>query len=178
MPDLLSSVINRHAAVALLYPAFLVMLLCASRPMYRLWKDRRFNLPDRAERKRVRLPGAGGAGEGLAHDMLHGKGYLPVGFLDDNPELKGAKIHGIPLLGSLEDLPDIVQRRGVDVIMIAMPAASHAQMQRVVSLCGQTTVSFRILPCLRALIRRIMPELIEAPGERPSNVVPLARNHT
>lgn len=138
--------------VLLLYPVFLVMLLGASRQMYRLWKDHRFNLLDRAERKRVLLLGAGRAGESLARDMLHGEEYLPVGFLDDSQELKGAKIHGIPLLGPLEDLPDIVRRKDVDVIVIAMPSATNAQMQRVVSLCEQTAVPFRTLPRLRDLV--------------------------
>ncbi len=138
--------------VLLLYPVFLVMLLGASRQLYRLWTDHRFNLLDRTERKRVLLLGAGRAGEGLARDMLHGEEYLPVGFLDDNPDLKGAKIHGIPLLGPLEDLPDVVRRKGVDVIVIAMPLATNAQMQRAVSLCEQTTAPFRTLPRLRDLV--------------------------
>ncbi|MFP5344971.1 MAG: SDR family NAD(P)-dependent oxidoreductase, partial [Gammaproteobacteria bacterium] len=139
-------------SILLLYPVFLVMLLGAPRQMYRLWKDHRFNLLDRAERKRVLLLGAGRSGESLARDMLHGEEYLPVGFLDDNQELKGAKIHGVPLLGPLDDLPDVVRRKGVDVIVIAMPSATNAQMQRAVSLCEQTTLPFRTLPRLRDLV--------------------------
>lgn len=144
-------------SMLLLYPVFLVMQLGASRQMYRLWKDHRFNLFDRAERKRVLLLGAGRAGEGLARDMLHGAEYLPTGFLDDNPELKGAKIHGIPLLGALNDLPDVVRRRRVDVIVIAMPSATNAEMQRAVSLCEQTAVPFRTLPRLRDLVSGVSP---------------------
>jgi FlaA1/EpsC-like NDP-sugar epimerase len=138
--------------VLLLYPVFLVMLLGAPRQMYRLWKDHRVTLFDRAERKRVLLLGAGRGGEALVRDMLHSAEYLPVGFLDDNPELKGAKIHGVPLLGTLEELPHVVRRKDVDVIVIAMPSATNAQMQRAVSLCEQTAVPFRALPRLRDLV--------------------------
>ncbi len=138
--------------VLVLYPVFLVLLLSAPRLAYRLWKDRRFTLLDARERKRVLLLGAGRAGEGLVRDMLHGKEYLPVGFLDDSHALQGAKIHGIPVLGALDDLPGAVQRQGVDLIVIAMPSASNAEMQRVVSLCEQTTAPFRTLPRLRDLV--------------------------
>lgn len=135
----------------LLYPLFLLFLLSAPRMIYRMWKDHSFRL-DAADRKRVLILGAGRSGELLARDMLHDREYLPVGFLDDKAALKGAKVHGVPVLGGVDDLARIVAAHRVDIVVIAMPSANSVQMRRVVGLCEHSGVIFRTLPRLQDLV--------------------------
>ncbi|VAW89530.1 UDP-N-acetylglucosamine 4,6-dehydratase, partial [hydrothermal vent metagenome] len=59
---------------------------------------------------------------------------------------------GIPVLGSVHDIPDIVDGYQVDIIMIAIPSASSKQMRRIVELCEQTEVPFRTLPGMQDLV--------------------------
>lgn len=134
----------------LLYPFFLVFLLSAPRLLYRMWKDHNFGI-DRQNRKRAIILGAGKAAELLLRDMLHKSDYLPVGFLDDNEHLRGANIHGIPVLGKIGELPTISHNRNIDIIIIAMPSASAAKMRTVVDVCEQSKLPFRTLPRLRDL---------------------------
>ena len=47
--------------------------------------------------------GAGQAGETLVRDLRRTGAYDPVGFLDDAPEKRGARVAGVPVLGTLED---------------------------------------------------------------------------
>ena len=137
----------------LLYPFVLMILLGAPRMVYRMWKDHSLILSvTGGPRKRVLILGAGRAGEKLMRDMLHDNAYLALGFLDDNPNLTGAKIHGFPVLGPIDYLPALVQHKQADMIIIAMPSASSAQMQRVVGLCEQTGLPFRTMPRLDDLI--------------------------
>ncbi|HLA75659.1 MAG TPA: nucleoside-diphosphate sugar epimerase/dehydratase [Gammaproteobacteria bacterium] len=135
----------------LLYPLFLIFLLSAPRLTYRMWKDHSFGV-DSGNRERVLIIGAGRSGELLARDMLHDNGYLPVGFLDDKERLKGTHVHGIPVLGTIDELARIVAYKKIDVIVIAMPSANSAQMRRVVGLCEQTEIPFRTLPRLQDLV--------------------------
>jgi FlaA1/EpsC-like NDP-sugar epimerase len=50
--------------------------------------------------KRVLIFGAGDAGEMIVRDMRNRRcGYVPIGFIDDNPAKRGRRIHGVPVLG-------------------------------------------------------------------------------
>ena len=88
----------------------------------------------------------------MARDMLREGKYSPVGFLDDKAHFKGAKIHGIPVLGTLKELGQTVNEMDADMVVIAMPAANSLEMQRVVGLCQEIRIPYRTLPRLHDLI--------------------------
>lgn len=137
-----------------LYPVFLVILLGGPRLAYRMWKEHRFGFRkrDHTQDKRVLIVGAGRAGEMLARDILrHGEHEL-VGFLDDQLKLKGSKLHGLPVLGTIDDMPKIVGNKDIEVAVIALPSASNLQMQRVVDICEKAGVQFRTLPPLHDMV--------------------------
>ncbi|MCF6324144.1 MAG: polysaccharide biosynthesis protein [Gammaproteobacteria bacterium] len=138
--------------ILLFYPVYLVFLLSVPRITYRMWKEHGLNLKNVVGRKHVLIVGAGRSGEMLVRDLLREGEYLVVGFLDDNHRLKGAKVRGIPVLGTICDIPDIVDVYQVNIIMISIPSASSKQMRRIVELCEQTEVPFRTLPGMQDLV--------------------------
>jgi FlaA1/EpsC-like NDP-sugar epimerase len=133
----------------ILYPVFLTILLGGPRLAYRMLKDHGLNIRRLAGNKRVLVLGAGRAGEMLARDMIRDGDYVPAGFLDDNPRLKGTKVHGFPVLGTIDQLEQVVQKETVDVVVIAIPSASNAQMRHVVEVCERADIPFRTLPKLQ-----------------------------
>ena len=135
-----------------LYPLLLVFLLGAPRALYRLWKDYRLNISKVMGRQRVLIVGAGRAGEMLARDMRRDNDYLPVGFVDDQRRLRGAKVHGLPVLGTVDELPALAAEVAVDIVVIAIPSANAGQMRRVVERCEQAGLPFRTLPRLDDLM--------------------------
>jgi FlaA1/EpsC-like NDP-sugar epimerase len=139
-------------AVLVIYPAFLVVFLGLPRLAYRYWKDSRFDLARGIPPKRVLVLGAGRAGETLIRELLHENRYRPVGILDDNTALRGAKVHGVPVLGTLEQLPELAGEVAAEMLLIAMPSAGNAQMQRVVGLCEEAGVQFRTVPRLQDVV--------------------------
>lgn len=134
------------------YPFILIVLLGAPRLIYRIWKDQGVNVRRFSGRKSVLVIGAGRAGEMLARDMKRDGNYVAVGFLDDNPQLRRVRIQGVPVLGTIESLESVLNKMAVDVILIAMPSASSAEMQRVVELCERVSVPFRTLPKLHDVV--------------------------
>lgn len=134
--------------VLLIYPAALVVFLGAPRLGYRFWKDSRLDLFNDSPSQRVLILGAGRAGEALARDLKRENRYRVVGFVDDNAQLRGAKLHGVPVLGTLEKLPQIASEVAAQMLLIAMPSSSNAQMRRVVELCESTGLAFRTVPRL------------------------------
>jgi len=135
-----------------LYPLFLMFYLGGPRLLYRMWKDYGLKNQVSHNAQRVLILGAGHSGEMLVRDMRREGVYQPIGFLDDNPRLKGMKVHGLPVHGQIDSLANLLDNIGIDIVIIAMPSASNSQMRRIVELCEEAKVSFRTLPRLQDLV--------------------------
>ncbi len=140
-------------SVLVMYPFLLVMLLGGPRLAYRMWKDHGLKFYARPNRKRVLILGAGSAGDMLARDLRRDSDeYYPVGFLDDDRSLRGAKIRGLPIFGRIDKLPLVARKQSVDMVIIAVPSASNEQMQRMVEICEAADVVFRTVPRLQDMV--------------------------
>ena len=139
-------------SVLVLYPLLLAALLGLPRLAYRYWKDSRSDLLQNQVAKRVLIVGADRAGEVLSRDLQRDNRYGVVGFVDDNPSLRGASINGYPVLGRFDQLPEVAREVAVDMLLIALPGASTAEMRRVVSLCDATDLPYRTVPRLEDVV--------------------------
>ncbi len=139
-------------SVLVLYPLLLAALLGVPRLAYRYWKDSRNDLLQNQVAKRVLIVGADRAGEVLSRDLQRDNRYGVVGFVDDNPSLRGASINGHPVLGRFDQLPEVAREVAVDMLLIALPGASTAEMRRVVSLCDATDLPYRTVPRLEDVV--------------------------
>ncbi len=138
--------------VLALYPLVLAVLLGAPRLAYRYWKDSRLDFMAHAPSERMLVLGAGKAGEALVRDLLRENRYVPMGFLDDDVQLRGARVHGVPVLGTLDQLVQRARETAAQILVIAMPSATNAQMQRVVDLCEACNLPFRTVPRLEDVV--------------------------
>ena len=126
------------------YPLFLIVALGLPRLGYRLWKDTGLAMSRKAaDATRVLILGAGSAGEMLLRELRAQDRFHAVGLLDDIAVLKGAKIQGVQVLGTLDELQTVARETAATMLVITMPTASAAQMRRVVELCDQTGLPFR-----------------------------------
>jgi FlaA1/EpsC-like NDP-sugar epimerase len=100
--------------------------------------------------KRFLIVGAGNAGEALLREILRMPEaiYDVVGLIDDDTVKQGTHIHGIPILGTVEQLPRICEERKIEEIAIAMPSASPKQLRRVIQVCEGTKIRFRTVPSI------------------------------
>ena len=76
--------------------------------------------------------------------------YNPVGFLDDDARKMGRSIHGVPVLGAIDDIGEIPVQ--FDEILIAIPSANGDEMRRLVEICDRTGKRFRTIPKIGELI--------------------------
>ena len=133
------------------YGVVLIGLLATPRFFYRWLKDRKLYSTNS---KRVLVVGGGRAGEMLVRDALRDpeRSLQPVGFIDDQKKRRGLDIHGVPVLGTSDDIPRLTDKLGIDLILLAIPSASSAQLRRIVELCEQSGTPFRTLPCIEDLV--------------------------
>ncbi|MFA6376854.1 MAG: nucleoside-diphosphate sugar epimerase/dehydratase, partial [Candidatus Paceibacterota bacterium] len=104
---------------------------------------------------RTLIVGAGDAGEQLLRSILaqQGSAYLPVGFVDDNKAKLGNLIHGIKVLGLIENLPQIAANQHIESIIIALPAAGSKAIKRAVEISRKSGVkNLKVLPSITELI--------------------------
>jgi FlaA1/EpsC-like NDP-sugar epimerase len=108
---------------------------------------------DLASSRKVLLIGAGIGAQTVVREIVRpGSEYSPVGYVDDDPSKVGLKIEDVPVLGTVDQLPELVGPYAVDEVLIAVPSASSKQMQRFVEVCELSAVKFRTLPALRDVI--------------------------
>ena len=101
---------------------------------------------------RLVIIGAGDAGEQLLREINHVQylDYDVVGFLDDDKEKVGSRLHGIPVLSEISNLPDLTVE--FDEILIAIPSANSKEMRRIINLCKQTSKPFMTVPGLGEIV--------------------------
>jgi FlaA1/EpsC-like NDP-sugar epimerase len=130
-----------------------VALVCGARLAVRLYHE---EVRPTAEGTTPRLLvlGAGNAGENALREILRmpALSYRVVGFLDDDETKWGTQIHGVEVLGPIDDIKSACKEHGIDQILIAMPSASRERLRKVVELCQGTNLRFKTLPALSDLI--------------------------
>jgi FlaA1/EpsC-like NDP-sugar epimerase len=106
------------------------------------------------DKKKVLVAGAGDAGEKLVRELRENPqlNYDLVGFIDDDRNKTGRTIHGVSILGTLEEMGGILKSSPADEIIIAIPSASAQKIRRAVDLCKSTGLPYKILPGMGELI--------------------------
>ncbi len=104
--------------------------------------------------RRLLIIGAGNCGEKILREIQDNPqlNYHVVGFLDDNPNKVGRRIHGVPVKALLGDLVYIAEKTEADELLIAIPSATVEQMRRIVAFCKQSGVRFKTVPSYGELI--------------------------
>ena len=98
--------------------------------------------------------GAGDAGAMIAREMRDRPqlGLIPVGFVDDNKQKHGVRIHGVPVLGGRDQIAQFAREHDVAEVIVAIPTASGSAIREILELCNQAGLSARTVPSLDAIL--------------------------
>jgi FlaA1/EpsC-like NDP-sugar epimerase len=134
-------------AVFLLDMFATVVFLSGLRMAVRLYHEE-FHTEQAVKLKRFLIVGAGNAGEALLRELhrMPVEQYDVIGFIDDDPAKRGVSIHGIPILGRVDQLAQICKQHNIDEIAIAMPSATAKQLRGVVQICEGAKMRFQTVP--------------------------------
>jgi len=148
-----------------------VAALSTFRLVLRIYRERYAGGPMQSRRlvRRIAILGAGDAGASLAHEALSkpSLGLKPIFFLDDNPRKRGALIHGLPVLGGLEDIGALRELHRVDTCVLAMPSLPGRRVQQVYRMLAAEGLKVEIVPTLaelttgRVQVTKIRPVQVE-----------------
>lgn len=71
-------------------------------------------------------------------------GYELIGVVNGSEPI--ADLQGVPVLGTPEDLPTLIDQYDIDEVIIAIPEKGHRETVRVISYCERGRVSIKIFP--------------------------------
>lgn len=105
------------------------------------------------DNKRTLILGGGEAAKlFIQHEKLYPKkGYFFIGFLDDCQDK--SSIYGIPLLGYLNDVKEVVQRHKIEHIILAIPSLSKIKKIELLDICVELGINTEIIPDIGSIIR-------------------------
>jgi FlaA1/EpsC-like NDP-sugar epimerase len=110
--------------------------------------------PHARKAHKVLVIGAGDAGALVVREMQRNPqlGLHPIGYLDDDPAKLKHQIHGVPVIGKLNDLGRALNNRPVDEVIIAIPSTGGKIIRMVTDVCRLKGIPFRTMPGLYELI--------------------------
>jgi len=104
--------------------------------------------------RRVLIVGAGDAGALVVREMQKNAQLrlVPICFLDDDASKQKQQIHGVPVVGTLDDLARTVLIRRIHEVIIAIPSAPGRVIRQVAEVCRTRNIPFRTMPGIFELI--------------------------
>lgn len=141
------TLVGQGVFMADLFTTFL--LLAGLRMLIRLYHEE-FRTVESGRLKRLLIVGAGDLGEAFLRE-IHRRPVAEhevIGFIDNHPRKQGTHIHGIPVLGTVEQLPKICKDRNIEEVAIAMPSADPKELRHVIQVCAGIKIRFRTVPSI------------------------------
>ena len=148
---------NHHRTGICLAAVFVVAFLFISRfgvRMLRRLLTGSFSGEKRGNKKPTLIVGAGYFGA-YVHSQLSGghdhSNCYTAAFVDDDKSKVGLKIDGVKVMGTTEDIPDVVAKKNIEEIIIAIPSLTSKRQAELVTLCRNTKCHVRLMSPLRDL---------------------------
>ena len=103
--------------------------------------------------ERIAIVGAGQAGAQLASELMsrRGHGIEPVCFLDDDVAKHSLHIHGVPVIGAPERMPELAEKYGVTEIILALPVSAVRRIREVSALAAASNLRVLVVPSMSEL---------------------------
>jgi len=97
-------------------------------------------------RERVLIVGAGDVARVVLQKIQWSPylGYEVAGLV--NGEESPPELLGVPVLGQSDDLPELIEKHHIDEVIIALPAASHEELIRLIGLCQRGRITIKVFP--------------------------------
>ncbi|WP_100405641.1 polysaccharide biosynthesis protein [Bacillus solitudinis] len=129
-----------------------IILIGGSRFAWRMYRDT--YLPHQRTGKRTLIIGAGNAGTMIARQLKQSnEGELePVGFVDDDIHKQQLEILGVPVLGNVKEIEELVKDHDIENIVIAIPSLNQRALNEIFLECSKTKAKTQILPRIEDLM--------------------------
>jgi FlaA1/EpsC-like NDP-sugar epimerase/lipopolysaccharide/colanic/teichoic acid biosynthesis glycosyltransferase len=101
-------------------------------------------------RKKVLVVGCGASTEPVLREIVNNRfaNYSVVGLVNGDGELKGMRIHNVPVLGSRDELERVLEETDPDEVIIACSSSPSDRREEAIDRCRKAGKPFRVVPDL------------------------------
>lgn len=140
-------------SVLLLDWVFTIATVSAARVGYRFYYEELRPLSV-VSQTRLLIVGAGDIADSILREVIRTSEdrYRVVGFLDDDQGKQQARIRGIEVLGTTEQIRQACEQHDVDEVLIALPDSPQRKVRHLIGLCQGMNLRFRTVPAVSDLI--------------------------
>ncbi len=103
------------------------------------------------DRKPTIIYGAGSAGAQIVESLRKNHEYAPIAFIDDEKSKQGTFIN-FTRIHPFSDLKDIIKKRKVKVILLAIPSLSEQRKRDLLKKLSKYPVEVKLLPSLSEIV--------------------------
>ncbi len=129
-----------------------MFFIIASRLVWRLYIEKKNSRCITSEEvKNTLILGAGEGGRILYNSLLGSKtagDINVVGFIDDDPNKRHTYLSGKKVLGSIKDLPELVEKYEIAMVTIAIPSLSRKKLREIFDLIEPLHVKVNSMPSM------------------------------
>src|SRR5688572_10195716 len=133
-------------SVAVMSPILLMMIMGGSRLAYRAWKERVLGGIASGNGESVAVIGSEEAAVTLIRDLARSTQWSVVAVFSDDAGTVGRQLHGVNVLGRLDDIPRRRGELGFAQAIIAMPEATRTARRCAVDICSQAGIKVLTVP--------------------------------
>jgi FlaA1/EpsC-like NDP-sugar epimerase len=134
--------------VGIIQPLILLIIVGMSRAFARFWLgDHYLNILKKISRPKALIYGAGPAGRQLAAAMASNHEMQIIGFLDDDRDLHGRLLNGLPVYDPAQ-LIKLTANLSVSHVLLAMPSLSRGRRNEILGQIRSARVVVRTLPSI------------------------------
>ncbi|EOI6515866.1 polysaccharide biosynthesis protein [Enterococcus faecium] len=149
--------INRRYSLRLVIFAYLLslLLIIGSRLIWRIYiETKNMRYVSAGSAKNTLIVGAGEGGRILYNSFLGSKTAQDihvVGFVDDDPNKRNTYLSGKKVLGTLKDIPELIEKYDIQMVTIAIPSLSRKKLRRIFELVESARVKVNTMPSIEEL---------------------------
>lgn len=107
-----------------------------------------------SDSQRVLIVGAGEAGNMIVRELFKRPELkkMPVGVVDDDKNKQGKCVYDVPVLGTIDDVEQIVKNHCIDEIIICIANINPKRKIEIINICKQTDAKIKTIPGIYEII--------------------------
>ncbi|PFA18422.1 hypothetical protein CN373_19220 [Bacillus cereus] len=131
---------------------FHMLLIGGSRFVWRVFRDT--YISKKTDKARTLIVGAGSAGTMVVRQLQknHGAHLEAVAFVDDDPKKQKLEMYNVPVVGTTEDIQQVVDKFQIEHIIIAIPSLGRKEVNGIFEKCTKTNAKTQIVPMLEDIL--------------------------
>ena len=107
-----------------------------------------------SDSQRVLIVGAGEAGNMIVRELFKRPELkkMPVGVVDDDKNKQGKCVYDVPVLGTIDDVDQIVKNHCIDEIIICIANINPQRKREIINICKKTDAKIKTIPGIYEII--------------------------